>query len=84
MDFIRLAAVTSPDIILTCARNNHSCGVGRCLQYKEALEIQLQKARRHHERALLARVVRAWADAAAEEKIASWRNERVAREHDLQ
>ena len=53
-------------------------------QYKEALTIQLRKAQRHHDRVLLTRVIRVWADFAADEKIAQWHRERVAKEHNIE
>ena len=58
----------------------HSCFAS---QYKQALSIQLRKAAMHREQTLQVRALRVWADFAAEEKIASWRKERTAKEHNL-
>ena len=54
------------------------------LQYKQALSIQLRKATLHRNRTLQRHVLRAWADYSTEEKIASWRKEKLAKEHNLE
>ena len=53
-------------------------------QVKDASNIQLLKAARHREHALTLKIVRVWADYAADEKIAMWRKERISKEHNIE
>jgi len=43
--------------------------------------IQEERARRHFEMTLKMKIVRVWADYAMEEKMAMWKKERLAKEH---
>ena len=43
--------------------------------------IQEEKARRHFEISLKVKVIRAWADYTMDEKMAMWKKERLAKEH---
>ena len=52
-----------------------------CVQVGEYMSIQEEKAARFHTRSTQLRVLRAWADWAAEEKVAGWHKERLAKEH---
>ena len=52
-------------------------------QVGECLAIQEEKAQRFYEGRLRQRFLRAWADYTEDEKMAMWKKERLAREHDL-
>ena len=55
-----------------------------CSQIKEASAIQELKAIRHFESKMKLKVLRIWADYAAEEKVSMWHKERIAKEHNTE
>ena len=53
-----------------------------CLfQFGQYTAIQEERAVKFHERNMLSRILREWADYAAEEKMATWNKERQAKQH---
>ena len=52
-------------------------------QFGQYTAIQEERAVKFHERNMLLRILREWADYAAEEKMATWNKERQAKQHNI-